>query len=112
VSSLTRHISSVHEHSENYTCKTCGRSFTRVDTLKKHELTHSGLKPHACEVCEKTFSRRDGLNRHVKRHDKNVGFPCEKCSKRFMSRSDLERHEMAMHREEVQAGDDCDNQSS
>ncbi|KAI8063089.1 hypothetical protein BDF21DRAFT_428647 [Thamnidium elegans] len=51
-----------------YACqyKPCSWKFARPHDLKRHELQHSGLKPHGCSFCHRRFARSDALKRHWK----------------------------------------------
>ncbi|KAF2758298.1 hypothetical protein EJ05DRAFT_346401 [Pseudovirgaria hyperparasitica] len=45
-------------------CTTCGRSFARLEHLKRHERSHTKEKPFECPQCTRCFARRDLLLRH------------------------------------------------
>lgn len=45
-------------------CGTCGRSFARLEHLKRHERSHTKEKPFECPDCARCFARRDLLLRH------------------------------------------------
>ncbi|KAA8648104.1 hypothetical protein EYZ11_012234 [Aspergillus tanneri] len=45
-------------------CTTCGRSFARLEHLKRHERSHTKEKPFECPDCSRCFARRDLLLRH------------------------------------------------
>ena len=47
-----------------HVCATCGRSFARLEHLKRHERSHTKEKPFACPECTRCFARRDLLLRH------------------------------------------------
>ncbi|KIL65985.1 hypothetical protein M378DRAFT_452363 [Amanita muscaria Koide BX008] len=48
-----------------YACDMCPLSFNRQHDLKRHRETHSGEKPYLCNGgCGKTFTRKDALKRH------------------------------------------------
>ena len=47
-----------------HVCATCGRSFARLEHLKRHERSHTKEKPFECPQCARCFARRDLLLRH------------------------------------------------
>ncbi|KAF1814827.1 hypothetical protein P152DRAFT_391565, partial [Eremomyces bilateralis CBS 781.70] len=47
-----------------HVCTTCGRSFARLEHLKRHERSHTKEKPFECPQCSRCFARRDLLLRH------------------------------------------------
>src|SRR5271154_4629472 len=47
-----------------HVCGTCGRSFARLEHLKRHERSHTKEKPFECPECARCFARRDLLLRH------------------------------------------------
>ncbi|KAB8277640.1 fungal-specific transcription factor domain-containing protein [Aspergillus minisclerotigenes] len=47
-----------------HVCTTCGRSFARLEHLKRHERSHTKEKPFECPDCSRCFARRDLLLRH------------------------------------------------
>jgi uncharacterized Zn-finger protein len=50
-----------HDKVTLHQCAKCEMSFLNSSNLKKHLLTHDGIKTFQCGVCNKTFRRRDHL---------------------------------------------------
>ncbi|XP_063780719.1 zinc finger protein 84-like isoform X2 [Pseudophryne corroboree] len=75
------------EGMEPFTCKECGKIFTRHFTLLQHRMIHTGERPYACKECGKTF--RDGgyLKVHMRLHTKEKPYTCQECGKRFCQNS-------------------------
>ena len=48
-------------------CKTCGRSFSRIDSYQRHVRGHQHAKNFTCGKCSKAFKRKD----NVKQHERN-----------------------------------------
>ena len=51
------------------TCPYCFRKFPWISSLKRHILTHTGIKPYQCPQCGSSFSTKSNCERHiVRRH--------------------------------------------
>lgn len=45
-------------------CSTCGKEYTRSNSLRVHLFTHRGERPYKCKICAKAFVRKHGCERH------------------------------------------------
>ena len=88
---VSKDTDNVNEGRKHFDCQECGKSFTRKDHLKRHNVNihghiemssvkkcgneasnvdhnQEGVKKHICQICGKSFTRLD----HLKRHALNV----------------------------------------
>lgn len=75
-----------------FICPTCGKSFPRRSSWKRHQLTHEDIKPFVCRICTSGFNRKEHLMRHMLSHSTVRPYPCERCGKRFIRKEHLARH--------------------
>ena len=80
-----------------YECDTCGKSFTRLGTLRVHLRTHSCENSHECEVCERQFNKASVLKKHLLTHTGEKPHRCAVCGNGFCDSSGLKRHLKRVH---------------
>ncbi|XP_006824171.1 uncharacterized protein LOC102800530 [Saccoglossus kowalevskii] len=56
-----------------YSCLQCGKEYSSRNNLKRHKLTHLGMKPYRCNICKRTFQRRDYAIWHQQKYHNFFG---------------------------------------
>ncbi|XP_069604454.1 zinc finger protein 135-like isoform X2 [Ranitomeya imitator] len=78
---------------DNLKCSLCGKYFTRISSLHRHYLMHTGYRPFSCPICSRTFQQLTHLDRHKQIHTRDQRYHCTTCRKAFRESSDLLRHQ-------------------
>ncbi len=50
--------------STSKTCPTCGKTYSRASDMRRHQRTHTGVRPFQCLGCKKRFQFQYDLKRH------------------------------------------------
>jgi len=89
--SLQRHYL-IHTGERGFKCEVCDALFRTGSQLKSHVLTHTGERPFKCHICPATFIQQGNLKRHIWTHTGEKPHVCSTCGAGFLSTSDLKRH--------------------
>ncbi|XP_049819654.1 putative zinc finger protein 876 [Aethina tumida] len=81
--------------SKNFTCRTCGKCYTRNSGLKQHEryFCQNKSAQFKCPFPQCLFQAklRGDLNRHIRISVKKK-YKCEVCGKQYAGRSGIHQH--------------------
>ncbi|XP_071476144.1 uncharacterized protein [Diadema antillarum] len=100
---LTRHHRMFH-HGQRvlHVCDTCGKAFSRLDSLKRHMKTHQDssteLKPDqdnqrpTCSQCKAQFLEQKHLEKHMKLHLPKETYLCHTCGQIYHHRAKFMKH--------------------
>jgi len=75
----------------------CGKTFERVNLLKRHLKMHSGECRFVCDVCKKCFESNSKLEDHYRRHTGERPFQCHVCGNKFRYKGDRTKHLKNLH---------------
>lgn len=78
------------EHSREYICSICSKSWASKALLQGHLRAHSDVRPYSCDICPASFKFKFALKVHTENvHEDRRPFSCRVCKKGF-------RHELAL----------------
>jgi len=64
---LSRHVLEVHKKEKRHRCQICEKSFFKLSSKKRHELTHVTHDTWKCSSCMKIFKDSSSLKYHVRK---------------------------------------------
>ena len=93
---LSRHLETKHDGIGNFECHKCSVNFESKDALKLHKEKIHCSETFKCDDCEKSFTRIETLRKHKIDHKAsdymNSIFKCEFCQSVFKWKKNWQRH--------------------
>ncbi|XP_022704083.1 zinc finger protein 143-like isoform X2 [Varroa jacobsoni] len=77
---------------KRFKCQYCDYMTNTRQCVKRHEMTHTGEKPHPCSYCPLRFRERQHLQNHERLHTGELPYICEHCGRGFAKSSTLTDH--------------------
>ncbi|CAD5111170.1 DgyrCDS506 [Dimorphilus gyrociliatus] len=87
-------------HVRKYPCMFpgCQHAAQTKSNLRRHEATHSNIRPYICEICQQAFRQKIHLQRHTNYKHSNERIKCEYCDYLAANAdSDLSTHMKRCH---------------
>ena len=98
---LTRHLETKHDGIGNFKCYKCSVNFETKDALINHKETIHFSETFKCEDCEKSFTRIETLRKHKIDHKTSdyvsSSFKCEFCQTVFRWKTNWQRHKREIY---------------
>ncbi|CAG9133816.1 unnamed protein product [Plutella xylostella] len=94
-------------HSKQFTCKICSKTFTNETIFKKHRIAHAKAKPQGtvnsihhirqkpermCSICSEKFYTLPELKQHITQHGPDEKHVCHICDKTFDTHKQFAKH--------------------
>ena len=78
---------------KDLTCHQCGKTFTSLGSLTRHQVVHSEDKPFKCKFCHQGFKLNFMKTNHERTHS-TITERCDICGESF---KDVKQHKMRIH---------------
>ncbi|KAF5288068.1 hypothetical protein FQR65_LT12118 [Abscondita terminalis] len=87
----------IDQHTVERACGYCGKNFTNMKWLFRHEKEHSTLDRYKCSCCKMNFSTKEECKEHQQRIHADL-LSCHDCDKIFSNRDSLRSHRRLLHK--------------
>lgn len=78
----------------DFFCMICKKGFTKMFSLNRHMMIHTGTKNHHCNICNRSFIQKTDRDRHEDSHKSTYDVECTffGCAKRFKTQKNMKSH--------------------
>ena len=80
----------------HFSCRLCGKSFSRKLHIIHHINCHMGERPFQCDFCDRRFTQKVHCRAHMRSHTGEKPHVCSFCGQGFTQKSHMTSH-MATH---------------
>lgn len=94
---LERHLFTLHSATNDFPCNSCNATCPSYEILQQHMEMHTAYKPFSCKTCGKDFTRKYHLERHLHhtgcdKKTPKLQLPCKVCNRMFTRMDNLREH--------------------
>lgn len=88
----TKKILSPGSSDKSYVCETCFKPLGTFQSLKKHMVTHTGLRQYRCDICGNSYTQKHNLTKHLRVHSGERPYLCSYCPASYRTSHLLKNH--------------------
>jgi len=92
---INRIKNNIKNSEKSFSCTKCKKKYMRAGHLRRHQLSHSGVRSYACTKCSKTFALPHQLKEHDVTHTDERPYECKSCDRTFRQLAHLITHTRA-----------------
>lgn len=78
-------------------CTTCSKTFSTMQSYRRHCNAHVGIYRYRCQFCNKGFSCTKDMKQHLTGHTNMNYFKCTECNETFRYDKHLKEHGRLVH---------------
>lgn len=77
---------------KSFICETCYKPLGTYQSLKKHMVTHTGLRQYKCDLCGNSYTQKHNLTKHLRVHSGERPYSCSYCPASYRTSHLLKNH--------------------
>ena len=96
---------------KSFVCETCLKPLGSMQSLKKHMITHTGIRQFKCDLCGNSYTQKHNLTKHLRVHSGERPYVCTFCPAAYRTSHLLKNH-MNKHSENHSPSAELDEKSN